>query len=66
MNDAGRRMSACDHGIAFDVKAAAVEHLTQEQVRKRWPRLDGKCPKCGLDGIAYAGPAHYYAWGPSR
>lgn len=60
----GGKMSACDHGIVFDVAAASTETLTQEQVRKRWPRLDGKCPKgCGLQGIAYAGAAHYFAWG---
>ena len=30
------------------------------QIRKRWPRLDGTCPKgCGYVGIAYASKAHY-------
>lgn len=29
-------------------------------VRKRWPRLHGACPKgCGFNGIAYASMAHY-------
>lgn len=29
-------------------------------IRKRWPRLDGVCPKgCGYRGIAYASYAHY-------
>lgn len=29
-------------------------------IRKRWPRLDGACPKgCGFYGIAYASYAHY-------
>lgn len=65
MSDA-RKMAACDHGITFDAKAAILENLTQEQVRKRWPRLEGKCEKCGLDGIAYAGAAHYFAWGKPR
>jgi hypothetical protein len=31
-------------------------------VRKRWPRLDGDCPKaCGYHGIAYASKMHYVA-----
>lgn len=30
------------------------------EVRKRWPRLDGLCPKgCGFYGAAYASYAHY-------
>jgi hypothetical protein len=29
-------------------------------IRKRWPRLDGLCPKgCGFNGIGYASYAHY-------
>ena len=32
-------------------------------IRKRFPRLNGPCPKgCGFVGIAYASTAHY-AWG---
>ena len=31
-------------------------------IRKRWPRLDGKCPKgCGYVGIYYASFIHYIA-----
>lgn len=30
------------------------------EVRKRWPRLSGPCPKgCGFNGIAYASYEHY-------
>lgn len=30
------------------------------KIRKRWPRLDGLCPKgCGYRGIAYASYSHY-------
>lgn len=29
-------------------------------IRKRWPRLDGECPKgCGYKGIYYASMSHY-------
>ena len=29
-------------------------------IRKRWPRLEGKCPfGCGFVGIAYASAEHY-------
>jgi hypothetical protein len=32
------------------------------EIRKRWPRLQGTCPKgCGFVGIAYASPEHYIA-----
>lgn len=30
------------------------------EIRKRWPRLNGSCPKgCGFKGIAYASYDHY-------
>jgi hypothetical protein len=30
------------------------------EIRKRWPRLMGKCPLgCGFSGIAYASYEHY-------
>lgn len=33
---------------------------TAYDIRQRWPRLDGPCPKgCGFNGIAYASTAHY-------
>ena len=48
----------CNHGIAFDRLAAA--DLSVAEIRKRWPRLFGKCPKgCGYDGIYYASSEHY-------
>lgn len=65
----------CDHGVVFDEEEAekvlgtwkpkgAVEFVTGNpqayEVRKRWPRLNGECPKgCGFRGIAYASMAHY-------
>lgn len=50
----------CDHGVAFDREAS--KGLDAYEVRRRWPRLDGKCPKgCGYSGIAYASSEHYYS-----
>lgn len=50
--------AACDHGVTFDYETA--KNLDANQVRKRWPRLMGPCPKgCGFDGIGYASYAHY-------
>ena len=49
---------ACDHGLAFDSEAA--HGLDAHEVRKRWPRLDGLCPKgCGFHGIGYVSYEHY-------
>lgn len=51
-------MDECDHGVSFDKEAA--ESLSTEEIRRRWPRLFGLCPKgCGYDGIYYASYAHY-------
>jgi|HubBroStandDraft_4_1064222.scaffolds.fasta_scaffold00029_27 hypothetical protein len=50
---------ACDHGVTFDNKQA--EGLTAADVRKRWPRFSGQCPRCGYVGIAYASYAHMLA-----
>ncbi len=48
----------CDHGIVFDAQAA--KHLSPHEVRRRWPRLFGNCPKgCGFSGIGYASFEHY-------
>ena len=48
----------CDHGVFFDEEAS--KGLDEYQVRKRWPRLMGPCPKgCGFNGIGYASYAHY-------
>jgi hypothetical protein len=49
---------ACDHGVTFDEEAA--DDMDCSEIRKRWPRLFGECPKgCGFKGIAYANKAHY-------
>ncbi len=70
-------MANCDHGVMFD-KAEADKILARwsamtpvefvagnpaaAEIRKRWPRLHGPCPKgCGFTGIAYASMAHYAA-----
>jgi hypothetical protein len=67
----------CDHGVVFD-RAEADRLLTpwepldalawiignpaRDEVRRRFPRLDGVCPKgCGFHGIAYASVDHYRA-----
>jgi hypothetical protein len=67
--------SECDHGVTFD-EAEARKMLADwkpsdavsfvmgnpiaSEIRKRWPRLWGPCPKgCGYNGIAYASYAHY-------
>lgn len=65
----------CDHGVTFDYDEAkkilagfvpkdAVEFIVGNpataEVRKRWPRLFGVCPRgCGYNGIAYASYEHY-------
>lgn len=65
----------CDHGVTFDAKVAreilgswkpesAVEFVmgnsASGEIRKRWPRLSGPCPKgCSFNGIAYASYEHY-------
>jgi len=55
---AGTPPEACDHGVTFDEEAA--KGLSASEVRRRWPRMHGLCPKgCGFNGIAYASYAHY-------
>jgi len=50
----------CDHGVTFDEEIAHREKLGEYEVRERWPRLYGDCPKgCGFHGIAYASKAHF-------
>jgi len=55
----------CDHGIVFD--EAEADRLLKEpggcaKIRRRFPRLDGPCPKgCGFNGIGYASLMHYVA-----
>lgn len=44
-----------DPALSFIMGSSATS-----QIRKRWPRLNGTCPKgCGYVGIAYASRAHY-------
>jgi len=65
----------CDHGVTFDAEAAreilanwkpqsaadfVMGNPASEEVRRRWPRMHGVCPKgCGYVGIAYASYEHY-------
>ena len=67
----------CDHGVTFDPEEAerllsgwSPQNSTEfimgnpksVEVRKRWPRLDGRCPLgCGYSGIYYASYEHYIA-----
>ncbi len=67
----------CDHGITFDAEEAkkmldgfqpksVLEFIggnpVSTEIRKRWPRLFGVCPKgCGYNGIYYASTEHYLA-----
>jgi hypothetical protein len=50
----------CDHGVGFDKSMADRFGMTSNEIRSRWPRLEGTCRKgCGYHGIAYASYAHY-------
>ena len=50
--------STCNHGVIFDEEAS--KGLDEYEVRRRWPRLMGVCPRgCGYSGIAYASSMHY-------
>jgi hypothetical protein len=49
----------CAHGLTFDAEAAA--RLPASEVRARWPRLSGRCGRCGFTGIAYVSTAHMIA-----
>jgi hypothetical protein len=55
----------CDHGVIFnpmEYELGEGKTLTPNEVRSRWPRLHGVCPKgCGFNGIAYASVQHYLA-----
>lgn len=58
--EAEPRESECNHGITFDEENGA--RLDADVVRRRWPRLFGKCPLgCGYNGIYYASWAHFIA-----
>lgn len=57
-HDALHDPEPCDHGITFDLREAKA--YTIGEVRHKFPRLDGKCPKdCGFEGIGYASMAHF-------
>ena len=65
----------CDHGVTFDVEEARkvlsgwkakdvfemiMGNPASDEIKRRWPRLSGPCPKgCGFNGIAYASWEHY-------
>lgn len=68
--------SKCTHGVKFDPVEAQLmleAHPAEDSaagfvmgspaasvIRKKWPRLMGKCPLgCGYVGIAYASYEHY-------
>lgn len=54
------RGGACDHGVTFDLEAA--KDLPVTEIRRRWPRGFGLCPKnCGWSGICYASKEHFIA-----
>lgn len=58
MTDESKKETPCDHGVEFDEEAS--KGLSAAEVRKRWPRGWGPCPKgCGFNGIAYASSMHY-------
>ena len=48
----------CDHGVKFDQQEA--DKLTSDvEIRKKFPRFEGKCSACGFEGVAYASKMHY-------
>ena len=53
----------CDHGVIFDEDEYKKNpNMPAHEVRKRWPRGWGPCPKgCGFEGIAYGSWLHYIA-----
>lgn len=53
------RREPCDHGVKFATVMSELAKLSPGDIRARWPRLDGPCPRgCGFTGIAYASQAH--------
>jgi len=60
----GRLTAWCSHGVMFDEKAA--KKMRKEEIRRRWPRLEGRCPLghgCRFEGVHYASERHQEAWG---
>ncbi len=52
------QITKCDHGLKFNLEEAI--NLSTTEIRRRFPRLYGPCPKgCGFNGIAYVSTAHY-------
>lgn len=53
----------CDHGVVFgEEEYKKHPNMTSAEVKKRWPRGWGLCPKgCGYEGIACASFLHYIA-----
>lgn len=53
--------SACEHVYTktpvFDKEAA--KGLSASEIKKRWPRVDTYCLKCGERAILYASAEHY-------
>lgn len=45
------------HVLPFDEEKA--HKMSSFQVRKVYPRFNGKCASCGYDGISYSSFAHY-------
>ena len=70
-------LADCNHGVVFDTDEAErllsgweasnpaefiAGNPASAEVRRRWPRLQGQCPKgCGYNGIAYASYEHLIA-----
>lgn len=54
----GNPKNDCDHGVVFNEEEA--KFLEASEVRKKYPRGWGLCPKgCGFNGTAYASYKHY-------
>lgn len=56
---AQRRPKQCEHPVSFDPIAAMG--MTSDEVKERFPRWSGKCPKCGYQGVLYASREHMLA-----
>jgi hypothetical protein len=62
--EAARReaQAECEHtkcAVSFDEEAAKLLKENTDEIRKLWPRFEGKCPDCGSLLIKYASYAHY-------
>jgi hypothetical protein len=50
----------CSHAAVTPVfDPVAARDLSDSEVRRRWPRFDGKCPTCQCLLISYASYEHY-------